>query len=137
MKKSRTTDNVVVNRRARFDYQLGEELICGMSLTGPEVRLIRDHHAQLRGSFVTIKNGELWLNNATLGAETARNLKLLVTKRQLRDLIRAKQDGFQLVPTKLLAGGRHIKLVIATGRGKKKYDKRETIKKRDLERGRY
>lgn len=137
MKKSRTTDNVVVNRRARFDYQLGEELICGMSLTGPEVRLIRDHHAQLRGSFVTIKNGELWLNNATLGAETARNLKLLVTKRQLRDLIRAKQDDFQLVPTKLLAGGRHIKLVIATGRGKKKYDKRETIKKRDLERGRY
>lgn len=137
MKKSRTTDNVVVNRRARFDYQLGEELICGISLTGPEVRLIRDHHAQLRGSFVTIKNGELWLNNATLGAETARNLKLLVTKRQLRDLIRAKQDGFQLVPTKLLAGGRHIKLVIATGRGKKKYDKRETIKKRDLERGRY
>ncbi len=137
MKKSRTTDNVVVNRRARFDYQLGEELICGISLTGPEVRLIRDHHAQLRGSFVTIKNGELWLNNATLGAKTARNLKLLVTKRQLRDLARAKQDGFQLVPTKLLAGGRHIKLVIATGRGKKKYDKRETIKKRDLERGRY
>lgn len=137
MKKSRTTDNVVVNRRARFDYQLGEELTCGISLTGPEVRLIRDHHAQLRGSFVTLKNGELWLNNATLGAETARNLKLLVTKRQLRDLARAKQDGFQLVPTKLLAGGRHIKLVIATGRGKKKYDKRETIKKRDLERGRY
>lgn len=137
MKKSRITDNVVVNRRARFDYQLGDELTCGISLTGSEVRLIRDHHAQLRGSFVTIKNGELWLNNATLGAETARNLKLLVTKRQLRDLTRAKQDGFQLVPTKLLAGGRYIKLIIATGRGKKKYDKRETIKKRDLERGRY
>lgn len=137
MKKSRTTDNIVVNRRARFDYQLGEELTCGISLTGPEVRLIRDHHAQLRGSFVTLKNGELWLNNATLGSETARNLKLLVTKRQLRDLARAKQDGFQLVPTKLLAGSRHIKLIIATGRGKKKYDKRETIKKRDLERGRY
>ncbi len=137
MKKSRITDNVVVNRRARFDYQLDDELTCGISLTGPEVRLIRDHHAQLRGSFVTIKNGELWLNNATLGAETARNLKLLVTKRQLRDLTRAKQDGFQLVPTKLLAGGRYIKLIIATGRGKKKYDKRETIKKRDLERGRY
>lgn len=137
MKKSRITDNVVVNRRARFDYQLGDELTCGISLTGPEVRLIRDHHAQLRGSFVTIKNGELWLNNATLGAETARNLKLLVTKRQLHDLTRAKQDGFQLVPTKLLAGGRYIKLIIATGRGKKKYDKRETIKKRDLERGRY
>ena len=64
MKKSRITDNVVVNRRARFDYQLDDELTCGISLTGPEVRLIRDHHAQLRGSFVTIKNGELWLNNS-------------------------------------------------------------------------
>ena len=137
MKKSRITDNTVVNRRARFDYQLGEELTCGIALIGPEVRLIRDHHAQLRGSFVTLKNGELWLNNATLGAETARNLKLLVTKRQLHDLARAKQDGFQLIPTKLLAGSRHIKLVIATGRGKKKYDKRETIKQRDITRGRY
>lgn len=137
MKKSRTADNIVVNRRARFDYQLGDELTCGLVLTGPEVRLIRDHHAGLRGSFVTLKDGELWLNNATLGAETVRNIKLLVTKRQLRDLVRAKQDGLQLVPVKLLAGGRHIKLIIATGRGKKKYDKRETIKQRDLARGRY
>lgn len=137
MKKSRTPDLVVENRRARFDYQLDEELVCGMSLTGAEVRLIRDHHAQLKGSFVTIKSGELWLNNLTLGADTIKNIKLLVTRRQLAGLTRAKQDGLQLVPVRMLTGGRYIKLVIATGRSKKKYDKRETIKQRDIARGRY
>lgn len=137
MKKSKTPATVTVNRRARFDYQLGDELSCGLVLTGPEVRLIRDHHVQLKGSFVTLRNGELWLNNLTLGADTARTLKLLVTKKQLQTLARAKQDGLQLVPVRLLAGGRYIKLVIATGKSKKKYDKRETIKQRDLARGRY
>lgn len=137
MKKKGTPTAVTVNRRAHYDYQLGEELSCGLVLAGPEVRLIRDRHVQLKGSFVTVKNGELWLNNLTLGADTARNLKLLATKRQIAGLMRAKQDGFQLVPVRLLAGGRHIKLVIATGKGKKKYDKRETIKRRDLDRGRY
>ncbi|MBR2588932.1 SsrA-binding protein [Candidatus Saccharibacteria bacterium] len=137
MKKKKVSDSVTVNRRARYDYQLGEELVCGMSLTGLEVRSIRDHHVQLKGSFVTIRSGELWLNNLTLGAETARNIRLLVTKRQLRTLERAKQDGYSLVPTKLLGGGRHIKLVIATARGKKKYDKRQTIKDRDIMRGKY
>ena len=136
MKKKKTQDGVTINRRARFDYTLGEELVCGMSLAEPEVRQVRDHHVQLKGAFVTLKDGELWLNNLTLGAETARNIRLLVTKRQLRDLARARQDGYTIVPTKLLGGGRHIKLVVATARGKKKYDKRETIKKRDYERGR-
>lgn len=136
MKKKKHSDSVTINRRAKFDYALGEELTCGMSLSGPEVRQIRDHHVQLKGSFVTLRNGELWLNNLTLGAEVARNIRLLVTKRQLRDLARARQDGFSIVPTKLLGGERHIKLVVATARGKKKYDKRETIKKRDYDRGR-
>lgn len=137
MKKSKTPATVTVNRRARFDYQLGDELSCGLVLTGPEVRLIRDRHVQLKGSFVTLRNGELWLSNLTLGADTARTLKLLATKKQLQTLARAKQDGLQLVPVRLLAGGRYIKLVIATGKSKKKYDKRETIKQRDLARGRY
>lgn len=137
MKKPKKPASVTVNRRAHYDYQLGDELSCGMLLSGPEVRLIRDHHAQLKGSFVTVKNGELWLNNLTLGADTERNIKLLATRKQILSLMRAKQDGYQLVPVRLLAGGRYIKLVIATGKSKKKYDKRETIKKRDLERGRY
>lgn len=137
MKKKKVPDNVTVNRRAHFDYQLGEELSCGMALSGPEVRLIRDHHVQLKGSFVTIRNGELWLNNLTLGADTARNIKLLATRRQIAGLEREKVAGSTIVPVKLLGGGRHIKLVIAIGKGKKKYDKREAIKRRDIARGRY
>lgn len=137
MKKKRVSDQVTVNARARYDYVLSDELSAGMVLTGPEVRSIRDHHVQLKGSFVTIRNGELWLNNLTLGADTARNIKLLATKKQIAAMERAKVDGCTIVPVKLLGGGRHIKLVIAIGKGKKKYDKRETIKKRDIERGRY
>lgn len=142
-KKKKTASTTTVNRRAHFDYTLGDDLSCGMELTGPEVRLIRDHHVQLKGSFVTIRykkregapsRPELWLNNLTLGPETARNIKLLATRKQIATLERSKQDGSTIVPTKLLAGGRYIKLVIAVGKGKKKYDKRLTIKNRDLDR---
>lgn len=137
MKKKKVSDSVTVNRRAHYDYQLGEELVCGMSLSGPQVRLIRDHHVQLKGSYVTVKDGELWLYGLTLGAEQTSNIKLLATKKQIAALVRAKVDGSTIVPVKLLGGDRYIKLVIAVGKGKKKYDKRETIKKRDIERGRY
>lgn len=128
---------MTVNRRARYDYALGDELEVGMVLSGDEVRSIRDHHVQLKGSFVTVKDGELWLNNMTLGAETAKNVKLLATKKQIAALVREKVAGSTIVPVKLLGGKRFIKLVIAVGRGKKKYDKRETIKQRDIERGRF
>ena len=128
---------VTVNRQARFDYFLGDELTVGMVLSGLEVRTIRDHHVQLKGAFVTIRNNELWLNNLTLGADTARNIKLLATRKQIASLVREKVAGSTIVPVKLLGGSRHIKLVIAIGKGKKKFDKRETIKKRDIERGRY
>ena len=137
MKKKKVSDSVTVNRRAHYDYQLGEELVCGMSLSGPQVRLIRDHHVQLKGSYVTIRDNELWLYGLTLGAEQTSNIRLLATKKQITALSRAKVDGSTIVPVKLLGGDRHIKLVIAVGKGKKKYDKRETIKKRDIERGRY
>ena len=137
MKKKKVSDSVTVNRRARYDYQLSEELTCGMELTGPQVRLIRDHHVQLKGSYVTIRNGELWLYGLTLGAEQTSNIRLLATRRQIANLARAKEDGNTIVPVRLLGGERYIKLVIAVGKGKKKYDKRETIKKRDIERGRY
>lgn len=137
MKKKKVSDSVTINRKARFDYVLGDELTVGMALSGPEVRSIRDHHVQLKGSFVTIRNSELWLNNLTLGADTARNIKLLATRKQISALEREKVAGSTIVPVKLLGGGRHIKLVIAVGKGKKKYDKRETIKKRDIERNKW
>ena len=135
--KKKIADTVTVNRRASYDYLLSDKLTVGMSLSGLEVRSIRDHHVQLKGSFVTIRNHELWLNNLTLGADTARNIKLLATKKQIESLEKAKVAGSTIIPVKLLGGGRYIKLVIAVGKGKKKYDKRETIKKRDIERGRY
>ena len=133
-KSKKPSNNIAVNRRASFDYKLGEEIQTGMVLTGPEVRLIRDHHVQLKGSFVTLKDNELWLNNLTLGPDTARNIKLLATRKQIQNLSKAKQDGMTIVPTKLFGGSRYIKLNIALAEGKKKYDKRLSIKKKDLDR---
>ena len=137
MKKVKKPAAAVVNRRARYDYILSDKLETGMVLTGPQVRLIRDHHAQLKGTYVTIRNHELWLLGLTLGSETAQSIKLLATKKQIAQLERKKVEGCTVVPVELLPTKRHIKLVIAIGQGKKKYDKRETIKKRDLDRGRY
>lgn len=134
MKKVKSSPTVVVNRRAHYDYHLGDDLEVGLCLTGPQVRLIRDHHAQLKGTYVTIRRGELWLVGLTLGSETATNIKLLATKKQISMLLRQKSQGFTIVPVKLLPTKRHIKLVIATGKGKKNYDKRQSIKKRDLDR---
>ena len=131
MKQKKPKPSVVVNRRAHYDYQLGDSLTVGMALTGPQVRAIRDLHAGLRGTFVSVKNGELWLNNLTLGPEPTPNIKLLATRHQIAQLSAEKITGLTIVPTKLLPAGRHIKLVIALGRGKKRYDKREVIKKRD------
>ena len=134
MKKKKLPPSVSVNRRATYDYYLGDELSVGMVLTGLEVRAIRDHHVQLKGSFVTIKDNELWLNNLTLGSETARNIKLLATKKQISTLLREKAAGKTIVPTKLFGGSRYIKLSIAPAIGKKKYDKRQAIKNKDLDR---
>jgi SsrA-binding protein len=122
----------VINRKAHFDYVLGDKLEVGMALSGLAVRAIRDHHAQIRGAYVVVRRGELWLVGMTLGSETAEDVKLLATKRQIADLELQKAQGFTIVPVKLLPLKRHIKLVIAVGRGKKAYDKRQTIKERDL-----
>ena len=136
----------IVNRRARFDYELGDEIVAGLDLTGLEVRAARDGHVQLKGSYVTVRNDELWLNNASFsiklnerGQPGARSVdtavrKLLVHKKQLFDLAAHKKEGMTIVPTKLLTKGKYIKIVIALGKGKKNYDKRETIKRRDIER---
>ncbi len=134
MKKAKNPATIVVNRRAHYDYQLGEKLEVGMVLTGAQVRLIRDRHAQLKGTYVTIRNHELWLLGLTLGSETTENIKLLATKKQIASLEREKQSGSTIVPVELHPLKRHIKLIIAPGKGKKEYDKRQTIKGRDLDR---
>ena len=133
---SKSNPAVVMNRKAHYDYVLGDQLEVGMVLVGAEVRAIRDHHAQIRGAYVAVRRGELWLMGMTLGAEMVRDVKLLATRRQIAGLMRQKTAGYSIVPVKLLPLKRHIKLVIALGRGKKAYDKRQTIKERDLARER-
>jgi SsrA-binding protein len=145
-KKKPAYPKAVVNRRASFDYSLSEELVAGLELTGPETRAARDGHVQLKGSFVSVREGELWLNNASFsvklnqkGQAEARSVdtrarKLLLKRKQIDQLIEDRQKGMTIVPTKLLTAGRFIKVVVALGKGKKNYDKRETLKRRDQER---
>lgn len=144
MKKRQNTGSIA-NRRARFDYELKDSFMAGLVLSGPEVRSVRMNHASLQGAFVNIKDGEAWLMNAQIMPVKTnaahlptdmqtRNRKLLLKKRELDSLTQAKNQGFTIVPTKLLTKGRFIKLEIAIARGKKQYDKRETIKRRDTER---
>ena len=136
----------IVNRRARFDYELGDEIVAGLSLSGPEVKAARDSHVQLKGAYVAINQNELWLHNASFSLKSndradkaGRTVdlsprKLLASRKQIDNLAAQKKSGMTIVPTKLLTSGRYIKLVIALGKGKKNYDKRQAIKKRDLAR---
>lgn len=144
-KKKQNKPQAIVNRRASFDYALGDELTAGVVLTGREARAARDNRVQLKGSFVTIRNNELWLNNASFSLklnskgvnETSVDTsprKLLASRKQIDELAVRKQEGMSIVPLRLLTQGRYIKLVIALGKGKKNYDKRQAIKKRDVER---
>lgn len=144
-KKKEAKPKAILNRRASFDYSLGDELVTGVVLTGREARAARDGRVQLKGSFVTIRNNELWLNNASFSlklntkgeGETSVDTsarKLLASRKQIDELAERKQDGMSIVPLKLLTQGKYIKLVIALGKGKKNYDKRQAIKKRDQDR---
>lgn len=146
MKNKPDKPTAILNRRARYDYELGEDIVVGMSLTGREVRAARLGHVQLKGSYVNIRSGELWLAGASFsivnnekGTTNARTVddsprKLLAKRREIEHLEAAKKQGMTIVPTKLFTNGRFIKLVIAIGKGKKHYDKRQAIKKRDQER---
>jgi len=138
--------SAITNRRARFDYQLGEDLVVGLALSGPEVRAARDGHIQLKGSYVAVRSGQLWLQNASFslklnekGKAGARTIdtdprRILAKRKEIDRLEAERKQGMTIVPTKLLTQGRFIKLVIALGKGKKNYDKRETIKRRDQDR---
>ena len=141
-KKSRPTGKII-NRRARFDYELGESLVVGLQLTGAETKALRIGHGTLRGAYVTIKDNELWLINAQITGDRGiqipdnmqtRTRKLLAKRGEIDRLIAVKQQGNTIVPLELLTSGRFIKLRIATGRGKKQYYKRQTIKRRQEER---
>ncbi|HET6622799.1 MAG TPA: SsrA-binding protein SmpB [Candidatus Saccharimonadales bacterium] len=145
MAKAKPKKPAIVNRRAGYDYQLGDELVVGLELTGPEVRAARDGHLQLKGSYVNISREELWLIGASFslklnekgGANRTvddRPRRLLARRREIENLAAQRKQGLTIVPLRLLNRGRYIKLVIALGKGKKRYDKRQALKKRDVKR---
>src|SRR5476651_2388103 len=139
-KKKQNQPKSITNRRASHDYELGDSLVVGLELTGAETKSLRLGHGQLRGAYVTVKGDELYLINATISgtsgvpiseSDQTRARRLLAKRREIQALMAAKQQGKTIVPLEILTGGRYIKLRISDGRGKKHYDKRQTLKARD------
>ena len=133
------------NRRAKHNFELLEQLECGLVLQGSEVKSLRNGKLSIEEAYVRYQNGELWLVNADIGEYRQANLwnhdpkrrrKLLVTKRELRRLAdKATAAGLTIVPLKAYFNERGIaKIRIAVGRGKKVHDKRETLKKQEARR---
>lgn len=135
----------ILNRRARYDYELRDEFSVGIMLSGREVKAARTGQVSLKGSYVTVRAGELWLNNASFSVlhtepgKTTRTIetnprKLLANKKEIARMTEAKDQGLTIVPLSMSTRTRFIKLKIAIAKGKKEYDKRETIKRRDQNR---
>jgi len=142
-KKKPNAPKAISNRRARHDYELGDSLVVGLELSGAETKSLRMGHGQLRGAYVIVKQDELFLINATVSgtsgipiseADQTRARRLLAKRREIQALIEAKQQGKTIVPLDILIGGRYIKLRISVGKGKKHYDKRQTLKAKDDDR---
>lgn len=137
--------SLVFNKRAKADYHLLETFEAGIVLTGAEVKSVRAGDAKLQGSYVAITKGELWLVGAHIGRykpagpqpdyDPTKSRKLLVGKRELLGLLgKIQEKGLTMVPLELYTKGAKIKCSFAIAKGKKLYDKREDLKKRDIER---
>jgi SsrA-binding protein len=132
----------IFNKRAGFEYQLTDEKFeAGLELLGMEARAFREGHGDISQSHIRILDSEAYLINADIPVKGARNYnstrirKLLLHKRQIVSLItKVKQEKFAIVPTKLYNKGRLVKVEIVLGRPKREFQKKETIKKRDIER---
>lgn len=132
------------NKIARFNYEILEGYEAGVVLSGAEVKSIRGGHISLKESFATVRGGEIWLTNAHIspyklarieGYDPTRSRKLLLKKDETEKLIgNSGEQGLTLVPLKVYDKNGKIKVEIGLARGKKKYDKREVIKRRDVER---
>jgi SsrA-binding protein len=137
---------VANNRRAAYEYELSERFEAGIALTGGEIKSIRAGHVDLRDAYVYIRNGEAWLMQAHIGAyalatgfsaakDERRERKLLLHKKEITAIARStEQKGFTTVATKMYLKKGRAKIEIALARGKKMYDKRETVAKRDAQR---
>ncbi len=134
----------IANNKALFDYEILEKVEAGINLYGPEVKAIRLGHADLKGSFVKIIGSEVYLVNAKIypykyalaeGYDQKRTRKLLLHKREIIAL-KSRIDGsnLSLVPLSMYTTKGFIKVEIGLGKGKKEYEKREKIKKRDIQR---
>ena len=133
------------NRKARFDYEILEIFEAGLVLSGAEVKSIKNGRMNLTGSYLNFHNGELYLIGAFIAPyqpknqpadyDPYRSRKLLLRKKELVSLIgKIKPKGLTLIPLKAYNKGRRIKLEFAVARGKKQYDKREIIAKREAAR---
>lgn len=135
---------VATNRKAFHDYFVEDTLEAGLVLVGSEIKSIRAGHVNLRDSYVTIREGEAWLIGTHIAGyaqasyqdhDPRRDRKLLLHRREIdRWLGKAQQKGYTIVPTKLYLKDNRAKVEIGLARGKREYDKRDTIAKRDSDR---
>ena len=134
----------IVNRRARYDYFIQEEIEAGIVLTGTEIKSIRMGKANLKDSYAIIRNGEIFLLNTHISSyekgnifnhEEDRTRKLLLHRLQIKKLQnKITLEGYTLIPLKIYFVKGRAKVLIGLCKGKKNYDKRQTIKERDIER---
>lgn len=135
---------VTTNRRARRDYTILETYEAGIVLTGTEVKSLRQGNANLSNGYAMVRNGEVWLigmhispyeQGSYSNVDPIRNRKLLLHKKEIRKLLsKTAEKGLTLVPLQVYFKNKVAKVVIGIGRGKKAYDKRDDITKRDIER---
>lgn len=136
--------NYAENRKARFDYEILEKFEAGIELIGTEVKSVRGGRVSLEGAFVIVRGGEAFLINANIPAyqpanapkdyDPLKNRKLLLTKKEINELADSgKNKSLTIAPISVYNKGRKIKIEIALVKGKKKFDKRETIKKRETD----
>ncbi len=132
----------IKNKRATFDYAITDTFTAGIVLTGTEIKSIRQGKAGLVDSFCFVVNGEVWVKNMYIAEyfygsynnhESRRDRKLLLTKKEIAKIEKAgKEAGFTIVPLKVFINERGLaKMIIGVGRGKKEYDKRQSIKERE------
>lgn len=132
----------IKNRRATFDYEISDTYTAGIVLTGTEIKALRQGKAGLADTFCYVNNGEVWVKNMYIAEyfygtynnhATRRDRKLLLNRKEIVKIEKAgKEAGFTIVPLRLFINDRGLaKLVIGIGRGKKDYDKRQSIKERE------
>ncbi len=137
--------SIAKNKKAYHEYQIGDVLECGMVLLGPEVKSIRAGRVNMKDSYAAIKNGEVWVYNLHISAykfasyaapDPLRKRKLLLNKREINKLVGKTQErGFSLIPVKMYFTGKgKVKLGLGLAKGKKLYDKRQTLKKKQADR---